>query len=139
MIIMRAAVPAILMVGLLAFAGPGNAQTPQAKRPVAKPLIGLELAPEMESVQGRSLCMQLTTYEPGASNMEHSHKDRPEVVYVLSGKIIDHRGEVAKEYGPGDTFTADRNTMHWMENKGTVPAVMLVTGIANRECPAPAR
>ena len=40
---------------------------------------------------------------------------------------------------PGDTFTADRNTMHWMENKGTVPAVMLVTGIANRECPAPAR
>jgi quercetin dioxygenase-like cupin family protein len=137
MTIMRAAVPAILLVGLLAFAG--NAQTPQAKRPVAKPLIGLELAPEMESVQGRSLCMQLTTYEPGASNTEHSHKDRPEVVYVLSGKIIDHRGDAAKEYGPGDTFTADRNTMHWMENKGTVPAVMLVTGIANRECPAPAR
>src|SRR5215470_14078090 len=100
MTIIRAAVPAILMAGLLAFAGQGNAQTPQAKGPVAKPLVGLALAPEM--------------------------------VYVLSGKIIDHRGDAAKEYGPGDTFTADRNTMHWMENKGTVPAVMLVTGIANR-------
>ena len=139
MSIMRAAGPTILTVGLLAFAGQGDAQTPQGRRPVAKPLIGLELAPEMESVQGRSLCMQLTTYEPGASNTEHSHKDRPEVVYVFLGKIIDHRGDVAKEYGPGDTFTADRNTMHWMENKGTVPAVMLVTGIANRACPAPAR
>src|SRR5262245_55770327 len=139
MTIIRAAVPAILMAGLLAFAGQGNAQTPQAKGPVAKPLVGLALAPEMESVQGRSLCMQLTTYEPGASNTEHSHKDRPEVVYVLSGKIIDHRGDAAKEYGPGDTFTADRNTMHWMENKGTAPVVMLVTGIANRACPAPAR
>src|SRR5215470_8167097 len=135
MTIIRAAVPAILMAGLLAFAGQGNAQAPQAKRPVGKPLTGLELAPEMESVQGRSMCMQLTTYEPGASNTEHSHKDRPEVVYILSGKIIDHRGNVAKEYGPGDTFTADRNTVHWMENKGAVAAVMLVTGIA-KECAA---
>jgi hypothetical protein len=33
----------------------------------------------------------------------------------------------------GDTFTADRNTTHWMENKGAVPAVMLVTGIAKKE------
>jgi quercetin dioxygenase-like cupin family protein len=136
MIIVRAPMPAILMVGVLAFVGQGYAQTPQAKRPIAKPLIGLELAPEMDSVQGRSLCMQLTTYEPGVSNSEHSHKDRPEVVYVLSGKIIDHRGDVAKEYGPGDTFTADRNTVHWMENKGSEPAVMLVTGIAVRECAA---
>ncbi len=136
MIIVRAAGPAVLMAGLFALIGHGVAQTPQGKRPLAKPLIGLDLAPEMESVQGRSLCMQLTTYEPGASNTEHSHKDRPEVVYVLSGKIIDHRGDAAKEYGPGDTFTADRNTTHWMENKGTVPAVMLVTGIAARECAA---
>jgi quercetin dioxygenase-like cupin family protein len=112
-----------------------SAQAPAAepKGPVAKPLLNLDLAPEMDSVQGRVMRMQLTTYEPGASNKAHSHKDRPEVVYILSGKVIEHRGDVAKEYGPGDTFTADRNTTHWMENKGTVPAVMLVTGIAKKE------
>jgi quercetin dioxygenase-like cupin family protein len=112
-----------------------SAQAPAAdpKGPVAKPLLNLDLAPEMDSVQGRVMRMQLTTYEPGASNKPHSHKDRPEVVYILSGKVIEHRGDVAKEYGPGDTFTADRNTTHWMENKGTVPAVMLVTGIAKKE------
>src|SRR4029450_903251 len=135
MMIMRAAVPAILTVGVLAFFGQGHAQAPQATGPVARPLVGLDLTAEMDSVQGRSMCMQLTTYEPGASGGEHSHKDRPEVVYVLSGKIIDHRGNVAKEYGPGDTFTADRNTIHRMENKGTEPAVMLVTGIT-RGCAA---
>jgi quercetin dioxygenase-like cupin family protein len=133
MMILRSA-SALVIVGLFALVGQGQAQTPPAKRPVAKPLIGLELAAEMDSVQGRSMCMQITTYEPGASNSEHSHKDRPEVAYVLSGKIIDHRGDVAKEYGPGDSFTADRNTVHWMENKGTEPAVMLVTGVAAREC-----
>jgi quercetin dioxygenase-like cupin family protein len=112
-----------------------SAQAPAAepKGPVAKPLLNLDLAPEMDSVQGRVMRMQLTTYEPGASNKPHSHKDRPEVVYILSGKVIEHRGDVAKEYGPGDTFTADRNTTHWMENKGAVPAVMLVTGIAKKE------
>jgi len=110
-----------------------QAQAPEPKGPMAKPLLNLDLAPEMDSVEGRVMRMQLTTYEPGASNKPHSHKDRPEVVYILSGKIIEHRGDVAKEYGPGDTFTADRNTNHWMENKGTVPAVMLVTGIAKKE------
>jgi quercetin dioxygenase-like cupin family protein len=110
-----------------------HAQAPEPKGPVAKPLLNLDLAPEMDNVAGRALRMQVTTYEPGASNKAHSHKDRPEVVYILSGKIIEHRGDVAKEYGPGDTFTADHATIHWMENKGTVPAVMLVTGIAKKE------
>jgi quercetin dioxygenase-like cupin family protein len=110
-----------------------SAQVPEPKGPVAKPLLNLDLAPEIDSVQGRVMRMQLTTYEPGASNKPHSHKDRPEVVYILSGKVIEHRGDVAKEYGRGDTFTADRNTNHWMENTGTVPAVMLVTGIAKKE------
>jgi quercetin dioxygenase-like cupin family protein len=118
----------------LAFScGTAPAQAQEPKGPVAKPLLNLDLAPEMDSVAGRALRMQLTTYEPGASNKAHSHKDRPEVVYILSGKVIEHRGDVAKEYGPGDTFTADHTTTHWMENKGTVPAVMLVTGIAKNK------
>jgi quercetin dioxygenase-like cupin family protein len=123
-------IPALVLAFSL---GAAHAQAPEPKGPVAKPLLNLDLAPEMDSVAGRALRMQLTTYEPGASNKAHSHKDRPEVVYILSGKVIEHRGDVAKEYGPGDTFTADHTTTHWMENKGTVPAVMLVTGIAKKE------
>ena len=106
-------------------------QTP--KGPSSKPLTTVDLASEIDGVAGRVLCMQMTTYEPGASNTEHSHKDRPEVVYILAGKIIDHRGSVAKEYGPGESFTAGKDTTHWMENKGTVPAVLLVSTIAKKE------
>ena len=118
---------------LVASMAAAHAQTAEPKGPMAKPLLNLDLAPEMDTVQDRTLRMQLTTYEPGASNKPHSHKDRPEVVYILSGRVIEHRGDVAKEYGPGDLFTADHTTTHWMENKGTVPAVMLVTGIAKKE------
>jgi quercetin dioxygenase-like cupin family protein len=106
-------------------------QTPRG--PNSKPLVAVDLASEIDSVQGRMLRMQMTTYEASASNTAHSHKDRPEVVYVLSGKIIDHRGDVAKEYGAGESFTAGKDTTHWMENKGTVPAVLIVSTIAKKE------
>jgi quercetin dioxygenase-like cupin family protein len=129
------------LIRLIAFSGvalagamtTAPAQAPQPNGPVAKPLLNLDLAPEIDTVRGRVLRTQLTTYAPGASNNAHSHKDRPEVVYILSGTVIEHRGDVAKEYGPGDSFTADHDTTHWMENKGAVPAVMLVTGIAKKE------
>jgi len=110
-----------------------NAQAPEPKGPSAKVLLNLDLASEIAAVEGRVLRMQVTTYEPGASNKLHSHKDRPEVVYILSGKVIEHRGGLAREYGLGDSFAADHDTMHWMENTGTVPAVMVVTGIAKKE------
>jgi quercetin dioxygenase-like cupin family protein len=132
---LRSIAPVIWFSALACAMTAANAQAPAAepKGPSAKPLLNLDLAPEIANVQGRVLRMQLTTYDPGASNKPHSHKDRPEVVYILSGTVIEHRGDVAKEYGPGDSFTADHDTTHWMENKGTVPAVMLVTGIAKKE------
>ena len=97
--------------------------------PSGRPLVQLDLTNEIDSVKGRVLKTQITTYPPGASNAPHTHKDRPETVYMLSGKIIEHRGSVAREYGPGESFTAGKDTEHWIENKGTVPAVLLVTGI----------
>jgi quercetin dioxygenase-like cupin family protein len=126
----------ILAIGagaLMLAAAIAVAPAQEPKGPTAKPLLNLDLSHELTTAEGRVLRMQLTSYEPGASNKPHSHKDRPEVVYVLSGKVIEHRGDTAKEYGPGDSFTADSTTTHWMENKGSVPAVMLVTGIVKKE------
>jgi quercetin dioxygenase-like cupin family protein len=135
MMMLRMFRPTIAVAGFMLAASmvTAHAQGAEPKGPLAKPLLNLDLGPEMDTVQGRTLRMQLTTYEPGSSNKPHSHKDRPEVVYILSGRVIEHRGDVAKEYGPGDSFTADHTTTHWMENKGSVPAVMLVTGIAKKE------
>ena len=124
---------AVVLGAALGTASAQQTPTRESKGPTSKPLTAVDLGSEIDSVQGRLLRMQLTTYEPGASNAPHSHKDRPEVVYILQGKIIDHRGDVAKEYGPGDSFTADKNTTHWMENKGSVPAVLLVSTIAKKE------
>jgi quercetin dioxygenase-like cupin family protein len=51
------------------------------------------------------------------------------MVYILQGTITDHRNGVAKEYGPGVGWPEDRNTTHWLENRGATPAVEISVDI----------
>jgi len=96
-------------------------------------LATLDLGPEIEGMAGRQLRMRLVTMEPGAVfGPMHDHKDRPGMVYVLQGTITDHRDGVATEYGPGLGWPEDRNTMHWLENRGTTPAVEISVDIVRR-------
>jgi quercetin dioxygenase-like cupin family protein len=38
-------------------------------------------------------------------------------------------GSQANEYRAGDTFSENKDTTHWLENKGTAPAMLIVTDI----------
>jgi hypothetical protein len=68
--------------------------------------------------------MRLVTIEPGGVfGPVHDHKDRPGLVYILQGTITDHRDGVATDYGPGVGWPEDRNTTHWLENRGGTPEV----------------
>jgi quercetin dioxygenase-like cupin family protein len=62
----------------------------------------------------------------------HEHDDRPSIVYILQGEIIEHStlcsepilhraGEWTPEFGPGHA--------HWWENKGTVEVVLTSSDI----------
>jgi quercetin dioxygenase-like cupin family protein len=91
----------------------------------AKPLSAVDLGPEIEGMKGRQLRMRMVTIEPGGVLGIHDHKDRPGTVYVLQGKFTVHLGNVVKEYGAGDTWSENKETTHWLENKGTTPAVLI--------------
>ncbi len=96
----------------------------EAKGVTAELLATVDLGPEIEGMAGRELRMRMFTFEPGATfGPLHDHKDRPGIVYILQGTITDHRDGVAADYGPGVGWAEDRNTMHWLENRGTVIAV----------------
>ncbi len=92
-------------------------------------LNAVDLGPEIPGVQGRQLRMRMITIEPGGVVAVHSHKDRPGTVYVLKGSVIEHRGDVAKEYGAGGNWAEDGNVTHWVENKGISPAVLIAVDI----------
>ena len=97
-------------------------------------LAALDLGPEIAGMAGRQLRMRMVTIAPGGVfGPVHDHKDRPGMVYILQGTITDHRDGVAKDYGPGVGWPEDRNTTHWLENRGTVPAVEISVDIVRQE------
>jgi quercetin dioxygenase-like cupin family protein len=98
--------------------------TPVTKGVAVDVLAAVDLAPEIDGMAGRQLRMRMVTIEPGGVfGPVHDHVGRPGIVYILQGTITDHRDGVATDYGPGVGWPEDRNTTHWLENKGTIAAV----------------
>jgi quercetin dioxygenase-like cupin family protein len=103
---------------------------PELRGVAVQELATVDLGPEIEGLAGRRLRMRLVTIEPGGVfGPVHDHKGRPGLVYVLQGTITDHRDGVATDYGPGPGWPEDRNTTHWLENRGAIPAVEISVDI----------
>jgi quercetin dioxygenase-like cupin family protein len=112
----------------------GDPAAPETSGVTTELLATVDLGPEIEGMAGRRLRMRTVTIEPGGVfGPVHDHKDRPGLVYVLQGTITDHRDGVATDYGPGVGWPEDRHTRHWLENRGTVPAVEISVDIVATE------
>ncbi len=70
--------------------------------------------------------------QPGGLVPTHSHADRPAIVYILKGTVIEHNsfcavpivhhaGEVSEEFGPG--------FVHWWENPGNEVVTFLSSDV----------
>lgn len=106
---------------------------PETTGVTATLLVTVDLGPEIEGMEGRQLRMRMVTIEPGGVfGPVHDHKGRPGVVYILQGTITDHRDGIAREYGPGVGWPEDRNTTHWLENRGPVPAVEISIDVVRK-------
>jgi quercetin dioxygenase-like cupin family protein len=107
---------------------------PETNGVTVKLLATLDLGPEIEGMAGRQLRMRMVTIEPGGVfGPLHDYKDRPGTVYILQGTITDHRDGVATEYCPGVGWSEDKDTLHWLENRGTTPAVEVSVDIVRQE------
>ena len=92
---------------------------PETRGVAVELLATVDLGPEIQGMEGRQLRMRMVTIEPGGVfGPVHDHKGRPGTVYVLQGTITDHRDGIATDYGPGVGWPEDRNTVHWLENRG---------------------
>ena len=107
---------------------------PETKGVAVEVLATVDLAREIEGIERRELRMRMVTIEPGGVfGPIHDHKGRPGIVYILQGTITDHRNGVATDYGPGVGWPEDRKTTHWLENRGTIPALEISVDIVRQE------
>ena len=96
-------------------------------------LVTVDLTDEIDGLDGLALRMRKVTIEPGGVfGPIHDHVGRPGTVYVLEGTITDHRDGQATDYGPGLGWPEDRNTLHWLENRGTTTAIEVSVDIVRR-------
>ncbi|MET4049772.1 cupin [Rhodococcus sp. 1163] len=107
---------------------------PETKGVVVELLSTVDLGSEIQGMDGWQLRTRMVTMEPGGIfGPVHDHKGRPGTVYVLQGTITDHRDGITTEYGPGMGWPEDRNTLHWLENRGQVSAVEISVDVVRRE------
>jgi quercetin dioxygenase-like cupin family protein len=107
---------------------------PETRGVTVEVLSTVDLGDEIEGMAGRQLRMRRVTIEPGGVfGPVHDHVGRPGMVYILHGTITDHRDGVATDYGPGVGWPEDRHTLHWLENRGTIPAVEISFDIVRQD------
>jgi quercetin dioxygenase-like cupin family protein len=109
---------------------------PETRGVAVELLAAIDLGPEVPGMDGYQLRMRRVTIEPGGVfGPVHDHRGRPGTVYVLRGTITDHRDGVTTDYGPGLGWPEDRNTLHWLENRGSEVAVEVSVDVV-RNSPA---
>jgi quercetin dioxygenase-like cupin family protein len=125
----------LLISGLVLIVGP---QVASSQQTVPKDNKGfkatvkqvVDLGPEIEGMTGRQLRMRLLTIEPGGYIGIHSHKDRPAVVYFLQGTdTVTLEDGTVRVFRPGDTSSANKDTVHWHRNDGKEPVVLIAVDV----------
>jgi len=124
-----AAVAIALAFGMGVAVGQSGAPTENKGVKVSAPT-SIDLAQQVEGVEGRQLRLRVVTIEAGGVAAVHSHKGRPAVAYIAQGTVTEHReGSGEKDYGVGDVLVEDKDTVHWAENKGSEPAVIVAVDV----------
>ncbi|SRR6266513_2176921 len=98
----------------------------------------LDLHPWAGDMKGRELRIRKVEFQPGGVIGVHSHDDRPDASYLVQGELTELRTGGFIVHRPADTFhTSGKNVTHWIENRGTVPAVLIVVDVFKRPEVAP--
>jgi quercetin dioxygenase-like cupin family protein len=108
--------------------GKGQAPGPTMPQGVTDVVIAsTDLAKEPANIQGRQFRLRRLEVQPGGVVPWHSHGDRPAIIYVISGEIVEYASTCAVPivHRAGEA-TAERSaTSHWWKNTGSAPVVLL--------------
>jgi quercetin dioxygenase-like cupin family protein len=121
-----------------AFAGqcPADQVKQEAREPVTVAAKGvtdttlgaIDLSKEPAQINDRQLRFRKLTIEPGGIVPWHSHADRPALIYVAQGEIVEYASDCK---GPivhkaGEIRPETNPTSHWWKNVGKKTVVLFV-------------
>ena len=86
-----------------------------------------DLAKEPVALNGRLFRLRELNVEPGGIVPWHSHNERPAMIYVVSGEIMEYASSCAVPivHRAGDVAPEKNGTSHWWQNNGSVPSKLI--------------
>ena len=108
----------------------GNAVAPVSYGPKGVTdmvLAQIDLSKEKVALKDRNMRLRKLEIQPGGIVPWHSHADRPALIYVAQGEIIEHAStcRVPIVHKAGEVAREMHTTSHWWENKSNGVVVLL--------------
>ena len=137
---LRAAASVAIVAGfaIAAQAGecPADKRMPNARQPVDFKPVGItdttlgsiDLGKEMAKLKGRELRFRRMTIAPGGIVPWHSHDDRPALIFVEKGEIIEYASNCAApiHHKAGELRAETQGTSHWWKNLSDQEVVLYI-------------
>lgn len=86
-----------------------------------------DLSKEPLALPGRQFRLRQLVMKPGGVVPWHSHADRPAMIYIVSGKVVEYASNCAMPitHRAGDVAPERNGTSHWWKNTGKTDAVLI--------------
>jgi len=83
----------------------------------------IDISKEPARIEGRLLRLRKLVVQPGGVVPWHSHRDRPAIIVITKGTIVEYASNcsVPIVHGPGDVSTELSTTAHWWRNETKSP------------------
>jgi len=134
----------LIAMGAAATAVAGECPADKMKTDVTKPvsygpkgvtdtvLSTIDLSKEKVAVGGHLMRVRRLEVQPGGIVPWHSHADRPALIYVVTGEIVEHASNCAVPivHKAGEVARETHVTAHWWQNNGKATVTLLSFDIA---------
>ena len=91
-------------------------------------LAAIDLEREPANIKERQLRFRKLTIEPGGIVPWHSHGDRPAIIYIAEGEIVEYASNcsVPITHKAGEVRPETSGTSHWWQNLGNKTVILFV-------------
>jgi quercetin dioxygenase-like cupin family protein len=96
-----------------------------------KVIASIDLGGEAPKLNEHKFRLRQLVIQPGGIVAWHSHEERPAIIYIVSGTILEHASTCAVPivHHAGDVARETHVTKHWWKNTSSKPVVLLSADI----------
>ena len=86
-----------------------------------------DLSAEPVALHGRLFRLRELNIAPGGIVPWHSHNERPAMIYIVSGEVVEYASNCAVPivHKAGDVASEKKGTSHWWQNHSGVPSKLI--------------